>query len=387
MPGAFAVCGLALTLANPHRPASRTLCEKGALRHQAHKFSCRPTATPRAPAYIAAHDPVACGAGGLRTISSGLVNSIKVEADQLYTFLLKNPNSIGVFFKQNLQNEKDAAWLREAVEFTPSLAGLTYITHDQSSKPSKVIANFAIRFAAKTCQEEMQTGLSRAIEATGYSIPKPMKDHWAANYADKPGEGMHVVISTKHMDPGGKEGHYFEISTRAKEALEAMGCTVYNPNTDNPEEIGDQGWLLSFTNNLYHVAQTQGFVYQLQQGKQRNLSDTQLAEEHMGEEWKGRLPVIGAYIPSFHRKWDAKGDSKGEFPDFQLRYDAWRAIHCARRQWHLDLVLPVVELSEHLFPYEQRWKDAGGLNEKAKKWCLEGTTSNKAPSEPCAPLP
>ena len=56
------------------------------------------------------------------------------------------------------------------------------------------------------------------------------KGSWAGNCANKPGAGMHVVISTKF---GAGKGVYFDVSKRAKTALEALGCTVYNPNTDN----------------------------------------------------------------------------------------------------------------------------------------------------------
>ena len=279
---------------------------------------------------------------------SGSVQGEEVKADQLFTFLLEHPSSVDSFFKQNLKDEKNAAWLGEAVEFTPKLAGLPNVTRVQRKDFGEVKVEFAIRYAAPECKKAMEAGLRRAIKLMGYPIPKP-KDSWAANCDDKPGAGMHVVISTKHMDPGPKKGHYLEISTRAKDALKEMGCTVYNPNTDNPPEYGDQGWSLSFTNNLYFVAQTKGFVYQLQQGEERKTGDTQLAEEHMGEQWLGCVPVVGAKIPSFdQRKWDTKGDSMGVLSDFQLRYDTWRAIHCARRQWNHHLVLPVVEPVESL---------------------------------------
>ena len=284
---------------------------------------------------------------------SGSVQGKVVPADQLYTFLLEQPISVDNFFKQNLKDKNDAAWLGEAVELTPKLAGLPNVTRVvQSSKDGvkfgEVKVEFAIRYAAPECKTAMEAGLNSAIEEMNYPLPK-LKDSWAANYKEKPGAGMHVAISTKHSDPGDKKGHYLEISTRAKEALKEMGCTVYNPNTDNPPEYGDQGWSLSFTNNLYFVAQTKGFVYQLQQGEEGKTSDTQLAEEHMGEQWQGCVPVVGAKIPSFDQhKWDNKGDSMVVLSDFQLRYDTWRAIHCARRQWNNHLVLPVVEPVESL---------------------------------------
>ena len=86
------------------------------------------------------------------------------------------------------------------------------------------------------------------------------KGSWAGNCANKPGAGMHVVISTKF---GAGKGVYFDVSKRAKTALEALGCTVYNPNTSD-NTSGDDGWLLSFNLNLNSVADKKGFVYQLQ---------------------------------------------------------------------------------------------------------------------------
>ena len=56
------------------------------------------------------------------------------------------------------------------------------------------------------------------------------KGSWAETCADKPGAGMHVVLSTKY---GAGEGVYFDVSKRAKAVLQALGCSVYiNPNTD-----------------------------------------------------------------------------------------------------------------------------------------------------------
>ena len=157
------------------------------------------------------------------------------------------------------------------------------------------------------------------------------KGSWAETCADKPGAGMHVVLSTKF---GGGEGVYFDVSKRAKTALEALGCTVYNPNTDNPLDMGNDGWLLSFNKNLDSVAEKKGFVYQLQQGKARERSKMQEAEEMNAQNWKGGVPKIGAYIPD-----------NGEYGDTDLRGEAWAAIQCARRQWAQGVRLEV-ELAE-----------------------------------------
>jgi hypothetical protein len=156
------------------------------------------------------------------------------------------------------------------------------------------------------------------------------KGSWAETCADKPGAGMHVVISTKFG------GGYLEVSKRVKTALQALGCTVYNPNTDN--KLGENGWLKSFNLNLNSVAKKKGFVFQLQQGEARMKSDMQEAEEMLAENWKGGVPKIGAYIPD-----------DGEYNDQLLRVDAWKAIQCARRQWAQG-VRPDVETAEELRP-------------------------------------
>ena len=145
------------------------------------------------------------------------------------------------------------------------------------------------------------------------------KGSWAANCADQPGAGMHVVLSTKY---GAGKGVYFDVSVRA--ALEELGCTVYNPNTD----MREPGWVLSlrFQNGLdsISVEPTKGSVYQLQQGH----------EENMGKKWGA--PKIVAFIPD-----------NGIYDKATLRRDAWAAIQCARRQWAQG-VRPDVEKAEEL---------------------------------------
>jgi hypothetical protein len=165
------------------------------------------------------------------------------------------------------------------------------------------------------------------------------KGSWAENCADKPGAGMHVVLSTKY---GGGKGIYFDVSKRAKAALQALGCSVYNPNTDNT--LGDDGWLKSFNKNLDSVAEKEGFVYQLQQGKARERSQMQEAEEMNAQNWKGGVPKIGAYIPDDGHYGD------GIYDVDTVRRDAWAAIRCARRQWAQGVRLEV-ELAEELEGY------------------------------------
>jgi len=156
------------------------------------------------------------------------------------------------------------------------------------------------------------------------------KGNWAETCADKPGLGMHVVISTKY---GGGKGVYFDASVRAKTALQALGCSVYNENTDN--DMGDDGWLLSFNKNLDSVAEKKGFVYQLQQGQAREKSLMQEAQEMNAQNWKGGVPKIGAFIP----------DNR-EYSDEKVRQDVVNAIKEAKRQWAYGVELSVVNAEE-----------------------------------------
>ena len=45
-------------------------------------------------------------------------------------------------------------------------------------------------------------------------------------------DAPHVVLSTKFQEP------WLTISIGMKEILEELGCTVYNPNTDNKARSG-----------------------------------------------------------------------------------------------------------------------------------------------------
>jgi len=86
-----------------------------------------------------------------------------------------------------------------------------------------------------------------------------------------------------------------------------LGCTVYNPNTDNveickaiskalstKEEVNPDGrWLLTFNENVVDVAKTKGFILQIQQGTTHQKSDMQKAEEMMTE-WKN-VPRIAVW--------------------------------------------------------------------------------------------
>ena len=188
--------------------------------------------------------------------------------------------------------------------------------------------------------------LNLNLQPKEYNPNLQPKGSWAETCADKPGAGMHVVISTKYLDEGGGKGVCFDVSVRAKTALEALGCTVYNPNTSD-NTSGDDGWLLSFNLNLNSVADKKGFVYQLQQGEARMKSQMQQAEE-MNAQWKG-VPKIGAYIPD-----------DGEYGDQFLRRDAWAAIQCARCQWAQGVSLEIAVVEPYWGLVPRGWKGTQG---------------------------
>ncbi|CAE7217226.1 PIP5K9 [Symbiodinium necroappetens] len=101
----------------------------------------------------------------------------------------------------------------------------------------------------------------------------------------------HVVLSTKFEEP------WYTVSIGIKEVLEELGCTVYNPSTDNKERYGDEAddrWLRTFCENLSRIQrEKRGFVLQIQQGMAREKSDMQIAEEEMGTNW--RIPRMGMF--------------------------------------------------------------------------------------------
>ncbi|CAK9039338.1 unnamed protein product [Durusdinium trenchii] len=105
----------------------------------------------------------------------------------------------------------------------------------------------------------------------------------------------HVVLSTKY------QGFWLIVSKQIKAGLEKVGCSVYNPNTDNVElckkmEIegkADDRWLLSFEENLDKAKATRGFLLQVQQGLKREKTFMQEAEEKLAGYID--VPKIGLY--------------------------------------------------------------------------------------------
>jgi len=101
----------------------------------------------------------------------------------------------------------------------------------------------------------------------------------------------HVVISAKFQEP------FFYFSVLLKVILQMLGCTVYNPNTDNDktdneEAIGRR--LRTFNENLELVKKTEGFVLQLQGNKWAEKSHMQWAEEKQSG-WLD-VPRIGIWL-------------------------------------------------------------------------------------------
>ena len=79
---------------------------------------------------------------------------------------------------------------------------------------------------AKSVQREPGAG-SKETRPAEWQRPAT----WPAPKEVRPSgpDAMHVVLSTKFEEPWGT------ISRGLKEILEELGCTVYNPNTDNKE--------------------------------------------------------------------------------------------------------------------------------------------------------
>lgn len=98
----------------------------------------------------------------------------------------------------------------------------------------------------------------------------------APEFWQRQGLRPHVVISTKFQEP------WYTYSQDFKVLLMELGCTVYNPNTDNAEvykEEANDRWLRTFNENLEQVKRTKGFVLQVQQGVSHEKSHMQVAEE------------------------------------------------------------------------------------------------------------
>jgi len=101
----------------------------------------------------------------------------------------------------------------------------------------------------------------------------------------------HVVLSAKFQEP------FFYFSVLLKVILQMLGCTVYNPNTDNEETYKEEAngrWLRTFNENLELVKKTEGFVLQLQGNKWAEKSHMQWAEEKQSG-WLD-VPRIGIWL-------------------------------------------------------------------------------------------
>lgn len=128
--------------------------------------------------------------------------------------------------------------------------------------------------------------------------PLTWEDALGQSTGVSPGLGWTVVLSTKY---GGGKGLFFDSAVAFENALTALGCKVYNPNTQlKAEGFTDEEcniiWLDRYTEaiEITRVSQA-GFVLQIQQGSARSKSHHQAAEERMAG-WAA-CPIIGAYLP------------------------------------------------------------------------------------------
>ena len=172
---------------------------------------------------------------------------------------------------------------------------------------------------------------------------------WAEAVAAKPGEGLTVVESTRY---GGGKGVFFDASVKFEEALTALGCKAYNPNTRlkkegyTDAEANDQ-WLDRFTAEVEAAHDSKGFVLQIQQGRARGKSHMQIGEERIAK-WS-KQPVLGVYIT------DRQVEQNGEYPLFNARIEAWCAIDLAKRQWANGVRDTVESVEAH--PTMQQFQD------------------------------
>ncbi|CAE7948604.1 RSPH1, partial [Symbiodinium sp. KB8] len=155
-----------------------------------------------------------------------------------------------------------------------------------------------------------------------------------------------------------------------EEILEELGCTVYNPNTDNKELYGDEAddrWLRTFCENLTRIQrENRGFVLQVQQGVVREKSNMQIAEEEMGTNW--RIPRMGMY--AFPTTGTRGGGTTAE-------QDLALAVERARQQWEEGIEEEVEMVSEWYEPIEGdrelRLNDKGELQGRARCTYTDGS--------------
>lgn len=171
----------------------------------------------------------------------------------------------------------------------------------------------------------------------GNGLSKP-ENSWAKNVAAKSGRGMHVTLSTRH---GGKGSAYFNTALKMEQVLQELGCSVYNPNVRMPaagEKEGGGGWSLDFDRSIDQSIRTKGFVFQLQENMEREISEWQQCEE-----WRAKKAAVAKVGAIF--LYDDMPIKKPH--DWDARCWAWKAIGLAKRQWAKGTTEEVEPLSAH----------------------------------------
>jgi len=166
------------------------------------------------------------------------------------------------------------------------------------------VSDFTPSHSSFDCQTSAPAGLNLGTQSkldTKASADQAMKDaaqlktearrEAQAIHTNRTRKRRHVVISAKFQEP------FFYFSVLLKVILQMLGCTVYNPNTDNDktdneEAIGRR--LRTFNENLELVKKTEGFVLQLQGNKWAEKSHMQWAEEKQSG-WLD-VPRIGIWL-------------------------------------------------------------------------------------------
>ena len=104
----------------------------------------------------------------------------------------------------------------------------------------------------------------------------------------------HVVLSTRYGGgPEVDEDKCYSNSVKAKEMFEGFGCTVYNPNTDCPQDIPELQWLERYQMNLHEAAESCGFLVQLTLTHSPQSSEVVVLSVHLVHRISAIATLIG----------------------------------------------------------------------------------------------
>lgn len=138
---------------------------------------------------------------------------------------------------------------------------------------------------------------------------------WEDAVAQQPGAGVTVLISTRFG------GIYFAAAQDFEEALTALGCTAFNPNTQG----ANQAWNKAFSAEMLKIQKSQsGFMLQIQGDNTGNISENQEGEQNNAQ--MANIPMLSTFCT-------VVGPGKAGLPIHAVRLDAWKAIDRAKQSW------------------------------------------------------